>query len=105
MDRQLRSAGLALAVDVLAAYRLTRLVREDEITAGLRERVEHAAFRQIDSPGVAAKARTLIECPWCVGFWISTGVVVARTVAPKTWNKVAGVLAISAAVGIISENA
>jgi hypothetical protein len=95
---------MSLAVDALAAFRLTRLVIEDTITEPLRQRVKHRAMREVDSPGTAAKVETLLSCPWCVGFWVSCGVVAARRVAPRSWVPLAEVLALSAAVGIIAEN-
>ncbi len=93
---------MTFLIDVLAAFRLTRLVTEDAITEGLRERVMAEAYRK--PGGVGAKVHKLVECPWCAGFWISAGVVAARTLAPKAWQPVAVVLATSGAVGLIAEN-
>lgn len=93
-----------LVVDALASYRLTRLIVEDKITDGIREKVRHAAMRSVDSPGTAAKINTLLSCPWCVGWWVACGVVVARKVAPRIWEPVATALALSATTGIIAEN-
>lgn len=93
-----------LAVDALATYRLTRLIVQDDITAPLRERVRHAAMRSVDSPGIAAKVNTLLSCPWCVGMWVSFGVVAARRLAPAAWTPVAAALAFSAVTGVIAEN-
>ena len=97
--------GPALVVDALAAYRLTRLVIEDTITDDIRERIRDAARRELDTPGAAAKIGKLLDCPWCAGFWVSLGVVVARTLAPRAWSPVARVLAVSAAVGLIATKA
>jgi len=94
-----------VSIDALATYRLTRLIVEDEITAPIRDRVRHAAMRSVDSPGVAAKVNTLLSCPWCVGWWVSCGVVVARRVAPRAWSPVAAALAFSAVTGILASNA
>lgn len=94
-----------LIVDMLATFRLTRLVIEDHITDGLRERVKHSAMRSVDSPGVAAKIDTFLSCPWCVSFHVGLGVVAARRFVPRAWGPLATVLALSAATGIIAENA
>lgn len=93
------------AVDGLAVFRITRLVIEDDITAPLREKVRHAAMREVDDPGLAAKLNTLLSCPWCVGMWVAFGVVAARRVAPQVWGPLATALALSAATGLIAENA
>lgn len=96
---------MTLVIDALATFRLTRLIIEDTITAPLREKVKYQAMREVDTPGMAAKIETLLSCPWCVGFWVACGVVTARTVAPRLWDPAARVLALSAATGIIAENA
>ena len=80
-----------LVVDALAAYRLTRLVTEDRITAPLRDRVP------------AGWASELVGCSWCVGVWAAAGVVAARRLAPRAWTPVAEVLAVAAVVGITAE--
>ncbi len=96
---------MTLVVDALACFRLTRLVIEDDITAPLREKVKHAAMREVDSPGLAAKIETLLSCPWCVSVYVGFGIVVLRRAAPRLWGPIATALALSAATGIIAENA
>lgn len=93
-----------IAVDALACYRLTRLVVKDELTAGMRSRIEHAMHQGTRSADVAAKLSTLIQCPWCSSWWIACGVVAARRFAPRLWDPVAHALAFSAVTGIVSEN-
>lgn len=87
-------AGL-LILATLAAYRATRLVTVDSLFERYREawfdrfppdldraRVEsfrlHGAVelrpRTTPAPKVS-KAGQLIQCPWCIGFWITGGVV------------------------------
>lgn len=83
-----------LAIDALAAYRLTRLVAQDKITASLRRRLDATV------PGVGS----FVSCPWCVGFWVSCGVVLARRALPAAWGPVAEVLALSAVTGLVAEN-
>ena len=97
-------SGVDLVVDALAAYRITRLVIEDKITEDLRTRVHVAALREIEDPATWSKVKTLLSCPWCVGFWISVGVVGARLAAPRVWRPIATAFALSAAVGLIEEN-
>jgi hypothetical protein len=87
---------LALFVfDALAAYRLTRLITEDDQPFGrLRD---HLAERH-----PAALITEWVHCPWCAGMWVATGVVVARAVMPKVWSPTATVLALSATVGLLA---
>lgn len=79
------------AVDVLAAYRLTRLVTTDKI---------------MRRPRVALMSRgvTAIDCDWCVGVWVAFGVVAARRYAPAVWSPVATALALSALTGLAAEH-
>lgn len=44
----------------------------------------------------------LISCPWCSGFWVAVGVVVARRFVPRVWGPLAKALAFSSAAGILS---
>lgn len=95
---------ISIAVDVLATYRLTRLITRDAITEPLRIKVKRAAMRADVEDGVAAKIETLLSCPWCVSWWVGVGVVAARRLAPEAWEPVAEALALSAATGLIAEN-
>ena len=93
-----------LLIDMLATFRLTRLATRDTITEPFRQQLRHAAMRQVDSPGIAAKVDTLISCPWCVGWWIAVAVVAARRLYPRAWEPVAAALAASAVTGLIADN-
>lgn len=85
--------GLEFLEDALAAHRLTRLVIEDTVTDRARTALKHEG-----PPWVG----TLLECPWCAGFWVSVAVATARVAAPKAWRPVARVLALSSAAGLLS---
>lgn len=108
-----------LAVDALAVHRLTRLVTRDTISRPLRARIIRWAYRDVvdghwaehteagwdqlphdddDAPPLAA----FIVCPWCVGLWISFGVVLARRYAGGVWEPIARPLALSTAAGLIA---
>lgn len=86
---------MTLVVDALAAYRLTRLLTRDEITAPLRKRLLDRGPERL---------AVALECSWCAGMWVALGVVVARRIVRKPWNVVAEALALSAVVGLIAEN-
>lgn len=103
-------------VDLLAAFRLTRLVTRDTITRPARTRIIRYAYEsrgrallggdeaEVDeyphTDDDAPKLAAFIICPWCVGLWISGFVVLARRYAPTAWEPLARVLAISSAVGL-----
>ncbi len=110
-----------LIINALATYRLTKLVNEDVLTSGLRERFIRRQFRKAgryhevewDVPErdvgslppteePAPKLAYLVTCPWCVSPYVATGVVLAATFAPKQWKKAARVAAFSAVAGILS---
>lgn len=113
---------LALVLDALAAYRLTRLVTADVLADGPRETWVEAAYTaegraeevradaeatswsevaQAEGHG-APKLATLVTCRWCAGFWISAGVVAARRAAPRAWDPLARVLAFSAGAALLA---
>lgn len=81
----------------LASYRLTRLLVEDALLDGPRNRF-WAKF-----PPESSKVGYLLTCYWCTGFWISLFVVGLYLLLPgiAIWAFV--VLAISALVGLIDQ--
>lgn len=92
-----------LAVDALAAFRLTRLATEDTIGRPFRHAVIDRAERI--SPKAGEWAEELVTCPWCIGFWIACGVVVARRAAPRAWAPVAEAFALSGVTGLLAKHA
>jgi hypothetical protein len=77
----------------LAAYRLWRLIGMDGITEPFREQMRHGA--------VPGKVMELIECPWCLGSWMSFGVFAVATAYASVWLPVAQALAAATLVGLI----
>jgi hypothetical protein len=80
-------------IAALAAFRLTRLVNKDLIAESFRTLFGRGGPAWID----------FATCPWCIGMWISGGVV---GVSLTLWHQAQylwAVLAISAIVGLISE--
>lgn len=115
-------------VDVAAAYRLTRLATADTITRPARARVIAFAYgtdewkwpndtvpvggigalseiewdrRPLDDD-TAPKLAEFVKCRWCAGLWISGFVVVARRYAPRVWDPLARVLALSAGAALLA---
>jgi hypothetical protein len=97
---------VALAVNALAAYRLTRLWTRDYLPpqAHVPKQVQEKQDEVQDAKGTTADhpLSELVHCPWCVGFWISVGVVGAATLAPRAWRPLATALAFSAVVANIA---
>lgn len=115
------SEALDLAVDILAATRLTRLVVEDTfppVKAAREAFVErHSETRIVTQPHTEDDGTTvqvpigteqaadawaeLIECPWCIGFWICLLVVFLRRAFPRAWRPLSKALAFSMIVGLV----
>lgn len=111
---------IALLLDSLAAYRLSRLVTADTITAPVRDRLIAAAYRRAgkgenDETGApvvdwrdyavvdesAPKLATLLTCRFCASVWIGFGVVIARRRFPRAWSPIAEALALSAVAALL----
>jgi hypothetical protein len=107
-------------VDVLAAYRLTRLVTTDTISDpfrdGLLEQIYRAGYWGDMEPPLGGwselarsdeeppKLAELLTCWWCAGWWISAAVVAARRLVPGLWGPVARALATSTLVGLLAKS-
>lgn len=88
---------LQFVILALAVFRVTRLLIEDSILEPIRELTTFRLSPQ-------NKFRELIECPWCLGMWLSfatAGLVLLRPVI-ITW--LALPFALSAVVGLIAEH-
>lgn len=117
-----------LPVDAIAAWRLTKLITQDEITRPIRERIikkiyggnlKHASNRVLGDPRAwedgaglselaesdpeAPKLVKLVMCPACVGVYVGFGVMVLSRLAPKAWEPVSDALAMAAVAGVIIE--
>lgn len=87
-----------LIIDVLATYRLTKLVLDDEITREPREAILDR-FNPAET-----KIGYLFTCPWCVSFWTGLGVFLIRRYAPEDFADILNsTLAASAATGLMYE--
>jgi len=80
--------------DVLATYRLTKLVMEDKITEDLRFLI----YSKLPSD---SKLVYLLNCPWCVSIWAGLVIFTLRKVSPDTADIVSGLLAASAVTGVV----
>jgi hypothetical protein len=94
-DGRVTYSELDLVVDGLAAYRLTRLIVEDTITAPIREKIFDKYPPSEDSWSYA------LTCTYCASIWVGAGIVTARAVAPRAWKVAAVGLALSGVVSLI----
>ncbi len=79
----------------LAAFRLTHLITTDAIADGFRTKV----WKKFPP---STKIGYLITCNWCTGFWVALFVGIGYLTLPLVALVVSLVLAISAAIGLIS---
>lgn len=86
-------------VDTLAVCRLTRLITKDTFPPAQKFRDN---VLEGGAPGWAAE---LVECPWCISFWVALGVGAARRLAPRVWDPVAKALAASFIAGALVSHA
>lgn len=95
------------ALLALGAFRLTRLVGWDTLPPVARARAR--LLRTRGSPdGVVWHERVLlgelVECPFCIGFWICLACYGAWLLAPTAALVVLTVLALSGVVGLLAKN-
>lgn len=80
--------------DILATYRLTKLVIDDKLTEDLRKVI----YEKFPSD---SKLVYLIGCPWCVSVWAGLTIFTLRKISPDTADIVSGLLAASAVTGVV----
>lgn len=87
-------SAVTVLTDVVATYRLTKMIMEDRITEDLRALV-YAKFPR------ESKISYLMGCPWCLSIWAGAAIFTLRKVSPETANIVSGLLAASAVTGVV----
>lgn len=105
---------VVVALAVGAAARLTRLVTQDSLLDVPRAHIEHWGNTRKhgedytddlaeNDPHWAAK---LINCPWCIGFWINAAVLATAWWwgDRRWWRYTAGVWATSYATSAVVSN-
>lgn len=88
-------SSLDVAVIVLTALRLTRLVTTDHVTSPLRDRLWRR-FPPSTSLGY------LVTCNWCTSFWVSVPLLLSYSIAQTATVYVSAPFALSAAVGLLT---
>jgi hypothetical protein len=90
------SSALGLTIDVLAAYRLVKLVRDDRVGQPVRDWAQRTHGHVEDS-----KVVYLVHCPWCLSFWFGSALTLARHRWPRATEALARSLAVSALTGLV----
>lgn len=95
-----------VAVNALAAFSLTRVWIKGGFPPiePVRRMVGAALARYEENhDGRQHPLQPLTDCPWCAGFWVGAGVVVAASLPTRrAWAPVAAALAFSAVAGLAS---
>lgn len=65
--------GLWFIVTTLAVWRCVVFIRQDTLIEGTRNRVTRFLMRK--DTLVRNKVLYLIDCPWCLGIWLSAAAV------------------------------
>jgi Protein of unknown function (DUF1360) len=95
--------------NILATYRLARLVTVDTLLVRPREALIARARRRwpgrVVAGSLAPTPADLLVCAWCCSPWIAAGVIVLWRWLPAVWAPAAVVLAGSAVAGYLSERA
>lgn len=87
-----------LIVNALASYRLTRLWTRDWLPPLPRVR-QYVIDRLNEGRDSEHPGTKLVDCPWCIGFWIGAAVTAIMSATPHWWPVVAVPLAFSAVTG------
>lgn len=87
---------ISLFIDIMATYRLTKLIVEDRITLEIREKIwEHFPPNTL--------LGYLITCKWCTSIWAAIVIFSLRKISPASADIVSGLLTASAATGILGD--
>ena len=92
----------SLLVDSLASYRITRLILTDHFPPTMMLRKAVFDYYPENEDGSEPWQAQLIQCPWCMSFWVALGVVAARKFMPG-WKHLGKAFAMSAVSGMIAE--
>lgn len=88
------SSAVSVLTDIVATYRLTKLIMEDKITEDFRNLIYEKFPKD-------SKLSYLIGCPWCISIWAGLTIFTLRRISPETANVVSGLLAASAITGVV----
>lgn len=91
-----------LSIGILATYRLTKLIIDDELLAELRQ-AAYSRLEKMDDSTLKNKLIYLLGCPWCISIWAAASLLILHKTSPSLYNFYAATLGLSAASGLIYE--
>lgn len=110
-------APWAFALLALAVYRIYRLLARDTLTEPVRAAVSYPDGEAVTLDGVSRVSSpvergkplrvyvsTLLRCPWCVGFYVSSAWWAAWLAWPHATLIIAVPWALSAVTGLVAKN-
>lgn len=86
---------VSLLLDIIAVYRITKLIIDDDIMNEFRQMV----WKRY--PADSTKIGYLITCPWCTSIWAGIAVFTLRKVDPNFTDYLSSILASSAVAGAL----
>jgi hypothetical protein len=102
--------AIAFVILALGAFRLTRIIGWDTFAPLVRLRV-WASGRTLEGGEVKVTndrrpewIDQLLECPWCLGWWVSLATAFSWWAWPTVTLAIALPLALSAVVGLVAKN-
>lgn len=83
----------------MAVVRLTRAWTHDADHFPPLQPLRREATKWLEN----TKWNRLLDCPWCVSFWVAGGALAFRKLFPGTWPVLASMLAASQVAGTLIE--
>ncbi|HZU61777.1 MAG TPA: DUF1360 domain-containing protein [Solirubrobacteraceae bacterium] len=96
----------------VATYKLSRLIAKDRITSFLRAPFTHykgeserpsEVLEEARGSGVRRAAGELLVCPYCLGQWVGTGLLIVYLREPRLARMVAALFTIVAGSDLLQE--
>lgn len=88
---------MRVLVNVLAGYRLLRLIQRDQISLPLRQ----AYMRFSKYRPFWAYWQPLLTCPFCLSIWIGGAVLLLNAIGGEFWWVIARILAAATIIGFL----
>lgn len=88
---------MLIIINILAAYRIMRLIQIDEISVPLRQ--WYVRFSR--GKPFFIYMRPLFTCPWCLGVYVAAGTITLMAIGGLFWYVMARILALSLILGFM----
>lgn len=85
---------MRLLLDIVAVYRLTKLMLDDTIMDDIRNKIWDRY------PPESTKIGYLFTCPWCMSIWAGAVIFGLRRIHPEFADYTSSILTASAVTGI-----